>query len=655
MADKKISQLTSLAPALNTDELPINRSNASGKLTVADILSPEATIRAAKDGDLTTLNTTDKSNLVSAINEVNTGLASKVPSSYLDTDTTLAANSDSKIATQKATKAYVLANVTPSATETVQGKAEIATQAETNTGTDDTRFVTPLKLKTNLDSKGYLTGTGTANAFPRYTAGTTLGTSAIAQSAAGNRILVNGVTDDLGTALQVSGSIRQTAITSVLGAVDSNGKIVSGGSGTSGRIPVFYGSTSFLANSLIRDDSSTVSIGVATDAGSKLYVPTSDTTTSIRSSNSSLFPATTYSLVGNTSGTKAGSNIGVYGIASGSTISNIAMYGDSSGATSPLNIGGWFSATGGTTNYSLQLTDGTQATGKFLKSITSDGKANWANITTADITSGFAGAALNNVPRYGTLTTFSPSTIYDNGSNTGIGNAPLSNSKLFVATSSVNIYTINASNSTATGITYALIGNTSGAKSSQNVGAAGYALNSTTENTGVLGSAVIATTGKNVGGSFLAALGATNYAVQLKDGTEAAGKVLQCMDSNGYANWGFDYNGQTILVNTTFTNEPISINFNLGNYVVLDYSSTIATATSVNAVSFSNMKQGRIYKIKVKQGPSPAGETYTPTFAGMKWPGGTAFTPTTGTGKIDFIEVYYDGVAYYGDFIKNYV
>jgi hypothetical protein len=37
------------------------------------------------------------------------------------------------------------------ASETVKGIAEIATQSETNTGTDDTRIVTPLKLKTNLD------------------------------------------------------------------------------------------------------------------------------------------------------------------------------------------------------------------------------------------------------------------------------------------------------------------------------------------------------------------------------------------------------------------------------------------------------------------------------------------------------------------------
>jgi hypothetical protein len=36
----------------------------------------------------------------------------------------------------------------PSANETTAGIAEIATQAETDTGTDDTRIVTPLKLAT---------------------------------------------------------------------------------------------------------------------------------------------------------------------------------------------------------------------------------------------------------------------------------------------------------------------------------------------------------------------------------------------------------------------------------------------------------------------------------------------------------------------------
>lgn len=56
------------------------------------------------------------------------------------------------------------------ATETVLGLVEIATQTETNTGTNDTTAVTPLKLKTLLDNRtgGYaadLTGSSTSYAI----------------------------------------------------------------------------------------------------------------------------------------------------------------------------------------------------------------------------------------------------------------------------------------------------------------------------------------------------------------------------------------------------------------------------------------------------------------------------------------------------------
>jgi hypothetical protein len=52
------------------------------------------------------------------------------------------------------------------ATETVKGVAEIATQTEVNTGTDDERIVTPLKLKTYLDGRtgGYAANIGNASA-----------------------------------------------------------------------------------------------------------------------------------------------------------------------------------------------------------------------------------------------------------------------------------------------------------------------------------------------------------------------------------------------------------------------------------------------------------------------------------------------------------
>lgn len=53
----------------------------------------------------------------------------------------------------------------PSASETTAGIAEIATQAETDTGTDDLHFITPLKLKTSsLLLKKYTTTVGDGSA-----------------------------------------------------------------------------------------------------------------------------------------------------------------------------------------------------------------------------------------------------------------------------------------------------------------------------------------------------------------------------------------------------------------------------------------------------------------------------------------------------------
>lgn len=62
----------------------------------------------------------------------------KIPLSYLDTDVTLAANSDTKIATQKAVKTYVdnvAVSGAPNASTTVKGIVEEATQAEVDAGT----------------------------------------------------------------------------------------------------------------------------------------------------------------------------------------------------------------------------------------------------------------------------------------------------------------------------------------------------------------------------------------------------------------------------------------------------------------------------------------------------------------------------------------
>jgi hypothetical protein len=81
-----------------------------------DIKQARVWITGSAAGDLTGLTTTAKTSLLAAVNEVN----AKVPPAPA------------------------------AASETVSGIAEIATQTETNTGTDDSRFVTPLKFQTRM-------------------------------------------------------------------------------------------------------------------------------------------------------------------------------------------------------------------------------------------------------------------------------------------------------------------------------------------------------------------------------------------------------------------------------------------------------------------------------------------------------------------------
>ena len=81
--------------------------------------------------------------------------ADKIETSVIDTDTTLSANSDSKIPSQKAVKAYVDAGGNVNASETVKGIVEEATDAEVTAGTATggtgaKLFVTPAKLATRL-------------------------------------------------------------------------------------------------------------------------------------------------------------------------------------------------------------------------------------------------------------------------------------------------------------------------------------------------------------------------------------------------------------------------------------------------------------------------------------------------------------------------
>lgn len=109
---------------------------------------------------MSTITTIQSSDLISTSRtDINTNFSNlntdKIETSVLDTDTTLAANSDAKIATQKATKAYADSVVGANASETAKGVVEEATAAEITAGTDTggtgaKLFVPPSKLNTQI-------------------------------------------------------------------------------------------------------------------------------------------------------------------------------------------------------------------------------------------------------------------------------------------------------------------------------------------------------------------------------------------------------------------------------------------------------------------------------------------------------------------------
>ena len=82
--------------------------------------------------------------------------------------------------------------------------------------------------------------------------------------------------------------------------------------------------------------------------------------------------------------TGTGQNFGHKIYVTGSTTNNFGYYSSVVGANAK-NVGGYFGAGGATLNYALQLQDGYQGVGKFLRSVDADGNANWGTINDYDV------------------------------------------------------------------------------------------------------------------------------------------------------------------------------------------------------------------------------------------------------------------------------
>lgn len=153
---------------------------------------------------------------------------------------------------------------------------------------------------------------------------------------------------------------------------------------------------------------------------------------------------------------------------------------------------------------------------------------------------GISGSGINNYVARWTPdgTTLGTGLIRDNGISVGIGNSPISNYRCYIETST-QLYGLYAKTSLAgTGNQIGVAGFSDGLSTGGiNVGIVGLASGNSNINIGGSFSALLATAGTNIGIQTQVQSGATNYAAQLRDGTEGVGKVLTCITADGKANW----------------------------------------------------------------------------------------------------------------------
>jgi hypothetical protein len=242
---------------------------------------------------------------------------------------------------------------------------------------------------------------------------------------------------------------------------------------------------------------------------------------------------------------------------------------------SPINTGAFIQADGpiGSLNYAVQLQDGTEAAGKVLVSQDEFGNANWSTQLSGSY--GLTGSlnVIGGITGSGLLITGSTSSDLVRITQTGTGNAFViydvaSDTTPFIVDSSgsvgVGLSTAPSTYSSKLYVTTPEFSGWSGIKANGNnnhaiigQGANGYAGiygenadTSANTNIGVYGKAYQAGDpfigGSMIGGKFEASGDpeyTPNYSVQLKDGTEAIGKVLVSQDASGSANWSTRLSG----------------------------------------------------------------------------------------------------------------
>jgi hypothetical protein len=275
---------------------------------------------------------------------------------------------------------------------------------------------------------------------------------------------------------------------STLRTIDET-NVVTDGALTSGNVPIYNGSLVSNDNTQILLGTDYVAIGDdQTDFGGKVQLGSSADTTTAFITNDNSGASTGAQIIASVNGSSA-SGVGAI----------IQSY-----------------ATG--TNYAVQLVDGSEGSGKFLKDVTGSGQANWANITTADVTgaidiSGTPG--LNQAARWTDANTLAGSTIMDIATTyVAIGDAQYNGGGY-----------LNIDNTT---INQSIV-----VQNSYSGGSVAYGANIIVSPTGEADNAV----GILVNCDPFGLSATASYPLQLDHHTAGSGKFLRDMTGDGKAQW----------------------------------------------------------------------------------------------------------------------
>lgn len=395
-------------------------------------------------------------------------------------------------------------------------------------------------------------------------------------------------------------------------------------SGTSTQT-LYHNGTAWAASSLIQNDNSTLGIGVS---------PLSSIKVNVQAGAGFL----TTLAVTNTDSTQNSKAIEAYSAVNSGFV----------------NVAGKFLASnsGAGTSYGVQIEDGTESIGKYLKCVTSDGHAQWATLP-----SGVSGVEYQTLRFNASDELEASSVLKNNGTSLAFGLATLGDTTsvgLYGESSGANTFSKVievAQASTLSGNKYAVHGRSTGANGT-NYGGHFQGSSSTGSAYGIRVLSGGDSAGTNVG-AYISAdnVGAGNaYALRLEDGEESADKVLRCVDGDGNAQWS---NIILLLKEAsipTYTPSGTTQTIDLANN--LSHKLDLGSATGDVTLTLSNPRLGVSYIIEVTQDNTTPRDIVWP--ATVKWAGGSAPTVSTGALAIDTIVLWWNGSNYRGVYSQNF-